>query len=303
VSQPLGRALKLRFGASWKRAYELIDRGKVRIDDEVITDRAYLLQLGHSVCVDPHARNIRTELQLEPEWVVYWDDHLVVVNKPAGLLTVPSEGNNGANLEELLRRHLHKSDPRPAQRRSRLGVVHRIDKETSGLLVFSRTWAARDCLDRQFRDHSIHRRYLAVAHGLVPSQRIESQIIQDRGDGMRGSLERMKHPPKNPGFVRRSVTHVECLRQYTDCTLVACRLETGRTHQIRIHLSEAGHPLVGEHAYIRDFQGGQVSDAPRILLHAAELGFRHPNGRWMQWEQPLPSDFERFLSSRKSQDL
>jgi 23S rRNA pseudouridine1911/1915/1917 synthase len=170
-------------------------------------------------------------------------------------------------------------------------VVHRLDKETSGLIVFTRTWLAKQSLTQQFRAHTVHRRYLAIAHGHVQSQTFRSRIIADRGDGLRGSLG--PRAPKEAGQL--AVTHVEILEKLVDASLVACRLETGRTHQIRVHLSEAGHPLVGERVYIRRFDAPPIP-APRMMLHAAELGFVHPaTNAEMRWELPLPADMELTL--------
>src|SRR5262249_28548009 len=139
-----------------------------------------------------------------------------------------------------------------------------------GLIVFARTFAAKKVLAHQFRLHTVHRRYLAIAHGDVPTTTYESRLVADRGDGLRGSTTL-------PGIGRRAVTHDEPVERFAGvATLVSCRLETGRTHQIRIHLSEAGHPLVGERVYARQLDERARIGAPRVMLHAAELGFVHP---------------------------
>jgi 23S rRNA pseudouridine1911/1915/1917 synthase len=171
--------------------------------------------------------------------------------------------------------------------------VHRLDKETSGLVVFTRTWLAKQSLTAQFRQHTVHRRYLAIAHGDVRSRTVRSFLMEDRGDGLRGSAR------GTPGAgAREAITHVEKLEALTGgtpATLVACRLETGRTHQIRIHLSEAGHPILGEKVYIRRW-AGTLLEAPRLMLHAAELGFVHPSTEHeVRWEQPLPADMAAVL--------
>jgi 23S rRNA pseudouridine1911/1915/1917 synthase len=163
--------------------------------------------------------------------------------------------------------------------------VHRLDKETSGLVVFTRTWLAKQSLATQFRAHTVHRRYLAIAHGSVRAGTVRTHLVENRGDGLRGSA-RGTPPPS----ARLAVTHIELLEQLRGASLVACRLETGRTHQIRIHLSESGHPLVGEGVYVRGWRGPLI-EAPRLMLHAAELGFVHPvTQRVVSWEQPLPED-------------
>jgi 23S rRNA pseudouridine1911/1915/1917 synthase len=183
--------------------------------------------------------------------------------------------------------------------RPALGVVHRIDKETSGLVVFTRTWLAKKSLSSQFRAHTVHRRYLAIAYGEVRTRRIESHLVEDRGDGLRGSWERTgsgRAGKKPPPSAQRAVTHVESLEPLEGATLVACRLETGRTHQIRVHLSEAGHPILGERVYVRGYTGPEIP-APRLMLHAAELGFVHPaTNREMRFERPMPEDMRAVLA-------
>ena len=171
--------------------------------------------------------------------------------------------------------------------------MHRLDRETSGLLVFARTAEAQVHLEHQFRTHSTRRRYLAVARGTVTSQTIESRLVRDRGDGRRGSTTL-------PNVGRRAVTHVRAVERLGGHTLIECRLETGRTHQIRIHLSERGHPLCGDKVYGQPlFRAGEpdTSGAPRLALCAVELGFVHPiTGEPMHFEAPPPRDFTEFVA-------
>jgi 23S rRNA pseudouridine1911/1915/1917 synthase len=169
-------------------------------------------------------------------------------------------------------------------------VVHRIDKETSGLLVYAKSKRAEVALAAQFRAHTVGRTYVCVAHGAVKPGRIESTLVTDRGDGLRGS---------RPGG-KRAVTHVAVVRRLRDATLCEVRLETGKTHQIRIHLAEQGHPLVGERVYIRDFEnsGRRPLPAQRLLLHAATLGFAHPvTAEHLRFDSPLPPDFQSALAA------
>ena len=165
-----------------------------------------------------------------------------------------------------------------------LHVVHRIDRATSGLLMFAKTKRAEVGLAAQLRAHTLDRQYLCVAHGTVRPGRIESFLIGDRGDGLRGSTTQ-------PDRGKRAVTHVEVRAALRGATSCAVRLETGRTHQIRIHLAESGHPLVGETVYIRDYSGPMIT-SPRLLLHAATLGFIHPiTGERVELASALPPDF------------
>jgi 23S rRNA pseudouridine1911/1915/1917 synthase len=181
--------------------------------------------------------------------------------------------------------------------RKRLRVVHRLDKETSGLVVFARTVPAERGLGKQFHAHTVQRKYLAVVAGKVAAQRIATRLVRDRGDGRRGSTAL-------PGIGKEAVTHVEVAGRLPGFTLLACRLETGRTHQIRIHLAELGHPVCGEKVYNRKPSGELIADgsgAPRLALHAAELGFLHPiTGANLHRARPLPVDLEKFVATLRS---
>ncbi|MBC7171767.1 MAG: RluA family pseudouridine synthase [Polyangiaceae bacterium] len=220
---------------------------------------------------------------------MYADRDVVVVDKPVDVLTLPYDPTDRDTLVDQTRVAL--------KRRDRgydpdLGVVHRLDKHTTGVLVFARTFAAKKHLGQQFREHSVERAYLAIAHGNCPSATHESILLANRGDGLRGSYGRFRRPKgPPPADARRAVTHVEHIASLRGATLVECRLETGRQHQIRIHLAEAGNPLVGEQVYVRDYKAPLIP-APRPMLHARLLGFVHPRtGATMQFESPCPADF------------
>ena len=166
-------------------------------------------------------------------------------------------------------------------------MVHRIDKDTSGLLLFAKTKLAERAIGTLFREHDVERTYLCVVHGQLTDRRIETRLVTDRGDGLRGSTRQLKEG-------KRAVTHVKVREAWPRCSLCEVRLETGKTHQIRIHLAEGGHPLVGERVYIRDFtnQGHEPIACTRLLLHAATLGFEHPiTKKRIQLESALPPDF------------
>jgi 23S rRNA pseudouridine1911/1915/1917 synthase len=209
----------------------------------------------------------------------------VVVAKPAGISTVPYDENERGTLDELVMETLSERG-----RRAPLGIVHRIDKETSGVVVFTRTLSAKHQLKNQFRFHTVGRHYVAIAHGAVKTATIKSRLVQDRGDGRRGSTE-------NEELGREAVTHVKWLENLRGATLIECRLETGRTHQIRIHLSERGHPLVGERVYSKNYRG-ELLAAPRLMLHARELELDHPQtGERLRFEQPMPADMQALLES------
>lgn len=319
AGSPLDGVVRQLFAPlSWSDARTFVRRGKVSVDGKTVTDERVKVRGGAEIVLDPAARTPRTD-DLPKGALVHVDPHVVVVEKPSGISTVPYDPEGmGASIarrarpgEEVtldervrsllsrLERGKGKGGPPPS-----LGVVHRIDKETSGLVVFTRTWSAKKILTQAFRAHAVHRRYLAIVHGHPRDATIRSHFVPDRGDGLRGSVERRHGRAHAVGSeqTQLAVTHFEVLERFDDkaagvpCALVACRLETGRTHQIRIHLSESGHPLVGERVYIRDHRGPQVP-APRLMLHAAELGFVHPaTNTEMRWTSEPPADMREVLA-------
>lgn len=231
----------------------------------------------------------------------YVDRHIVVVDKPAGLTTVRHR-EELAELGARARRYLPPSlvDILPgvlakagATGGGRLRAVHRLDKDTSGLVVLARTPEAESRLGRAFRAHAIGRSYLALVRGQARNGRTESYLVRDRGDGRRGSSA-------EPGTGKRAITNVRVVEEMGEYTLVECRLETGRTHQVRIHLAESGAPICGEQVYDRPLRGQPVPDtsgARRLALHAAHLSFTHPvTGKPMSWDSPLPKDLRDLLA-------
>ena len=308
AGRPLDGVVRTLYGVSWGDARKWIASGKVRVDGEPVTDGLKYVRAGSRLSLTMNAPRMAKGLVLDDAAIVHVDAHVVVVNKPSGVSTIPFEGKTalrasggtrGATsdretLDELVRAWLSKRmkkgerDTRPS-----LGVVHRLDKETSGVLVFTRTWLAKESLAGQFRAHTVHRRYLAIAHGVVQPRTIRSQIVADRGDGLRGTLRNARG---RGGEGQVAITHVEVVEALDGATLIACRLETGRTHQIRVHLSEAGHPIVGERVYVRGYVPPQIP-APRLMLHAAELGFMHPQTNVeVRFERPPPADFQETLA-------
>ena len=229
----------------------------------------------------------------------YLDEHIVVVDKPAGLTTVRHADEKkelGARAQRYLPPTLVDLLPRllPAGAKGRIRAVHRLDKETSGLIVLARTAAAESHLGKQFRAHTVERTYLALVRGQATEERIDSDLVADRGDGRRGSGTGGQH----------AVTHVRVVERLGDFTLVECRLETGRTHQVRIHLGERGTPLCGEQVYDRPLNGQPIRDtsgAKRPMLHAATLGLIHPaTGKQMAWESEMPKDMRELRARFKN---
>ena len=315
----LDAVVRSLFELSWGRARDLVRRGKVSIDGQTVTAPVKYVQAGSSVAIDLAARNTRTiATDLPGGALVYVDPHVVVVEKPAGIPTVPFDPDGMA---ASIARRTRQASPEPAldervrialARRERksgpppeLGVVHRLDKETSGLLVFTRTWAAKKILMAAFRAHTIERRYLAIVSGDMKPKTIRTHFIENRGDGLRGSIEHRGGRKYAVGSERgqEAITHVEVVERLANgrATLVACVLETGRTHQIRIHLSEEGHPVAGDRVYTRGRDPSTLVRAPRLMLHAADLGFVHPaTEEQMRWSSEPPEDMATVLASLRT---
>ncbi|WP_394847871.1 RluA family pseudouridine synthase [Pendulispora brunnea] len=298
--KPLDAVVRTLFSLTWGKARSCIETGKVQLDGQTVTNTTRRVRAGVDVTLRmsaPRPQHTR-RADLEADRIIHIDAHVVVVNKPAGISTIPyGDEEDPDTLDARVRNYLSRQQTERGGGRPALGIVHRLDKETSGLIVFTRTWLAKKSLTDQFRAHTIGRRYLAIVHGdLRTARTIRSHLVADRGDGLRGSTQRPGQLEKGGSSPQLAITHVEPVEKLRGATLVACRLETGRTHQIRIHLSEAGHPLLGERVYIRGFQGETIP-APRLMLHAAELGFVHPAlQRPMSFTQPLPQDIEETLA-------
>jgi 23S rRNA pseudouridine1911/1915/1917 synthase len=298
---PLAAVLRARLpGQSWSAVRALVAARRVKVLGELCLDPARRLKEGDAVELlarpEPRPR--------QPAMIAlrHLDEHLVVVEKPAGISTVrhPSERAWNADrkalsptLEDLVPALIAQNEGR--RRKGplpRLRIVQRLDKETSGLVCFARTVEAERELGRQFRRHTVVRRYLALVPGKVEPQTIRTFLVRDRSDGRRGSTN-------VAGLGKEAITHVEVAERLPRHTLVACRLETGRTHQIRIHLAELEHPVCGDRVYIRRRDGTDFKDdsgAPRLALHAAELGLTHPvTGAELRWEMPLPADLQSLL--------
>jgi 23S rRNA pseudouridine1911/1915/1917 synthase len=314
----LAAFLKARLGLTWTQARRLIERRQVRLGGQGCGDPVRRVKAGQRVQVTvergaqksvergarsaerprrPSSRSaLRAPRSTIPDPVLrYVDDDIVVVDKPSGITTHRSAteaAEFGKRGKRFLPPTLATRLPALLPGGGEVRAVHRIDRDTSGLVVFARTPRAESALGKQFRAHTVGRRYLAITRGRPVAGTIESWIVRDRGDGRRGS------GPSGEG--QRAVTHVRVIEELGPCCLVECRLETGRTHQVRIHLGEAGAPLAGERVYDRPVNGAPAPDpsgAPRIALHAAFLGFTHPGtGAWMEWDSPLPDDLQTVVS-------
>jgi len=295
ANHTLAAVVRALVGGSWSEARDLCSSGRVTVDGATARDDAMRVRVGQTVGVDPHARR-KPEGAIEPDAILFVDADVIVVRKPAGVLTCPYEDGDRGTLVDRVRSHLRRTTK---GRDPMVGVVQRLDKDTSGVLVFARSMRGKRSLEEQLRAHTVLRRYEAIVNGTVRGEAtIRSLIVQDRGDGLRGSWgSKPWHRGDPPATAKDAITHVRALEPLRGATLVGCRLETGRQHQIRIHLSEAGHPLVGEQVYVRDYAGPRI-EASRPMLHARELGFEHPEThRPMRWEDPPPPDFAALLAS------
>ena len=310
----LAEWLHLRLDLPWSEARRLVKEGVVRLDDRPCHDANQRLQRGQRLDVELTQRKSASGVSNAPgsatpggshpplarkqdgagPVIRFADAHVVVVDKPAGLTTMrhAEEAAEFGRGRRFLPPTLADLLPSLLAKPRRVRAVHRLDKDTSGLVVFALTAAAEGHLGKQFRAHTTERLYLAVVRGQAQDARIESWLVRDRGDGRRGSSA-------TAGEGQRAVTHVRVLERLGDYTLVECRLETGRTHQVRIHLGEAGTPLCGERIYDRPINGKPFADGSgmkRVALHAATLGFDHPaTGARVRWTVPLPEDMKGLV--------
>jgi 23S rRNA pseudouridine1911/1915/1917 synthase len=303
--QSVAALLRAHLGLSWAEARRLVQSGRVRLAGAPCREANRRTSPGQRIEVTEAAPADDAAAAGAPV-VRFADVYVVVVDKPPGLTTMrhPDEAAEfGARARRFLPPTLADQLPdllaggRPGTR-PRLIAVHRLDKDTSGLVVFARTPAAARHLGRQFREHTVERTYLALVRGRAVTGTITSHLVRDRGDGRRGS-------GTGPDDGQRAVTHVRVVEELGEHTLVECRLETGRTHQIRIHLGEAGTPLCGERVYDRPPHGRPLPDASgarRVMLHAATLGFVHPaTGARVAWKAPPPRNFQDLLKRLRRQ--
>ena len=282
---------------SRERLKALINSGALEREGAAFRDPSAKVKGGENFVLRvPDPTPAHNEPQDIPLEIVFEDDHLLVVDKPAGLVVHPAAGNREGTLVNALLHHC-------AGRLSgiggvaRPGIVHRIDKDTSGLLVIAKTDVAHEGLAKQFAAHSIERRYLAIVNGvpMVAEGSVDAPLA-------RSSFDRKKIAIVQGNRGKRAVTHWKRLKPLRQAALVECRLETGRTHQVRVHMASIGHPLLGDPVYGR---GKSVHrdllnqlDFKRQALHAAHLGFIHPvtKGR-LSFDSALPSDMQELFSA------
>ena len=291
---------------SRNRIQQAFKEGYVRVGETPVKAN-YIVRPGDVIrFVMPYRRRgLEIIPQDIPLNIVHEDDDVLVVNKPAGMVVHPGHGHYEGTLINALSHHLGISQDEDALD-ERMGIlVHRIDKDTSGLLAVAKNDEAQLKLAKQFFDHSIDRRYNAIVWGDMPEDEgtVESFIGRDPGDRLRfRSVADEDHG-------KRAVTHWKVLERFGFVTLVECKLETGRTHQIRVHMSQLGHPIFNDERYggaeirkgtiyakYRQFIQNCFEICPRQALHARTLGFAHPRtGEWIQFDSALPEDMTALL--------
>jgi len=279
---------------SRERLKTLIRSGAVETRGEPVRDPAIKVKGNEKLRVAvPEPKPAHNEPQDIPLTILFEDEHLLVVDKPAGLVVHPAAGNFDGTLVNALLHHC-------AGKLSgiggvaRPGIVHRIDKDTSGLLVVAETDVAHEGLAKQFAAHSIDRRYLAIVNGVpkAAAGKVDAPLA-------RSAANRKKIAIVEGSRGKRAVTHWKRLEVLRDAALVECRLETGRTHQVRVHMASIGHPLVGDPIYSRSGKthGKLLKELGflRQALHAAELGFTHPVTKHkLSFSSPMPPDMQEL---------
>ena len=291
---------------SRNRIQAAADGGNILVNGTAVKSSYKVKPLDRISIVMPYPRR---EVEIIPENIpldiVYEDDDVILVNQSAGMVVHPGHGNYSGTLVNALTYHL-KDLPLFQQGDMRAGLVHRIDKNTSGLLVVAKNEISHAKLAKQFFDHTISRRYIALVWGDFPQD--EGTITGNIGRSRTDRLKMAVYPDGSEG--KHAVTHYTVLKRYGYVTLIECRLETGRTHQIRVHMEYIGHPLFNDERYggdkilkgttfskYRQFIENCFAIMPRHALHARSLGFVHPRTKKeVYFETPLPSDMQAVLS-------
>jgi 23S rRNA pseudouridine1911/1915/1917 synthase len=296
----LDKALAEASGLSRERVKALLGEGRVALAGAPIGQPSLKAVAGTRFTIRiPEAVAAQAAAQDIPLSVVFEDAYLIVVDKPAGLVVHPAAGNLDGTLVNALLHHCA-GELSGIGGVARPGIVHRIDKDTSGLLVVAKTDAAHEGLARQFADHSIKRAYRAVVAGqpMPPAGTVRGAIA-------RSSTNRKKMALVEDGRGKHAVTHFKTLEPLAAATLIECRLETGRTHQVRVHMSSIGHPLLGDPVYgrapprLRPILSALGFE--RQALHAAELGFLHPViGNAVHFSSEMPADMITLIGELRN---
>ena len=289
MQERLDRLLRSRHPElSWTRIRSAIERGQVTVDDRMVREPSSLVTDTATIVFDP-SRPTLPVVRLElPR--LYEDDEVLVVDKPAGLLTIASRAD-ARGAEDTVLRRAQDYARRLHGRRAYAGVLHRLDRDTSGALALALSREAHTAGRELFAEHAFDRTYLALVRGIPASDRgtIEAAISNAYVAGRRRIVRHLREG-------RHAVTHYRVLERFGEASLLELVLETGRQHQIRLHLKELGHPLLGEGVYVVEETGRSMHPAKRQMLHAWRLRFPHPlSERTIAVEAPVPDDFKRLL--------
>lgn len=272
---------------------KLFEKGRISVDGSICTQKKYKASAGEIIDIElPEPEKIEVQAEEIALDIVYEDDDLLIVNKPAGMVVHPAPGNSSGTLVNALMHHCG-DNLSSINGVIRPGIVHRIDKNTSGLLMVAKNDRAHNSLSAQLAEHSITRKYRAIVYNNIREDEgtVDRPIGRDPKNRLRNTVTDINS--------RHAVTHYKVLERFGRFTYIEAVLETGRTHQIRVHMTHIGHPLLGDELY------GPVKNklgAARQMLHAGVLGFIHPtSGKYMEFESPLPEDFAKVLNRLKNE--
>lgn len=263
---------------------KIIENGGVKVND-TIKKSSYKLKLDDEVVFDfPEVKKLDVQAENIPIEIVYEDSDVIVVNKPSGMVVHPASGINSGTLVNALLYHC--KDLSGINGVARPGIVHRIDKDTSGVLVIAKNDLAHNKLSKQLKEHTMTRLYLALVEGIIKDDQgtVDAPLARHR-------TERIKVAVTEGG--RNAVTHFKVIERFKNTTLLLCQLDTGRTHQIRVHLAYIKHPVVGDPVYGYKKQRFNTDGQ---LLHAKTLGFIHPTtGNYIEFETEIPAEFKKII--------
>lgn len=270
----------------------LIEKGNIKVNNKDIKSNYKLREFDDISVILPEPILLQVEPEDIPLNIVYEDSDVIVINKPKGMVVHPAPGNyNGTLVNALL---YHCNDLSSINGVVRPGIVHRIDKDTTGILVVAKNDEAHNFLSDQLRNHSMKREYYALVEGRISKD--NGTIDKPLG---RNKKDRLKFAIVEGG--RRAVTHYEVLERYRNTTLIKCNLETGRTHQIRVHMASISHPLVGDNLYGLKKQKYKMDGQ---MLHAKVLGFIHPRTKeYMEFSSELPENFEKLIQNLRKESV
>ena len=274
---------------SRSKLQKMIDEGYILVNDKIVK-ASYSVRLGDVITIDEYEEESNIEPENIPLDIVYEDDYLLVINKPSGMVVHPAPGNYHGTLVNALMYHVNQLSN--VNGSIRPGIVHRIDADTSGLLLVAKDDNAHNDLVKQISEKSVTRKYLCLVHGVIneDSATIDAPIGRDVHD-----RKKMCVTGENS---KDAITHIRVLERYANSTLIECTLETGRTHQIRVHMSYINHPVVNDPVYgynkLDDKEFGQ-------MLHAKEIGFVHPvTHKFMDFTVEPPAKFNEILNKYKN---